>query len=117
MSLELRQGETVLVDLNPARGAEKRKTRPCLVIQNDIGNRFSPLTIVAVITSQKEIDKQYPTDVWTAKGEGGLDYPGIIQCDQIRTIDKERVIKKIGSLDSARMKEVDKAIKVSLGLL
>ena len=117
MSLELKRGETVLVDLNPARGAEKKKTRPCLVIQNDIGNRFSPLTIVAVITSQKEIDKQYPTDVWIAKGEGGLDYPGIIQCDQIRTIDKNRVIKKIGSLDPSRMKEVDQAIKVSLGLL
>ncbi len=117
MSLELKRGETVLVDLNPARGAEKKKTRPCLVIQNDIGNRFSPLTIVAVITSQKEIDKQYPTDVWTTKGEGGLDYPSIIQCDQIRTIDKTRVIKKIGSLDPSRMKEVDQAIKVSLGLL
>jgi len=117
VSLELKRGETVLVDLNPARGAEKKKTRPCLVIQNDIGNRFSPLTIVAVITSQKEISKQYPTDVWIAKGEGGLDYPSIIQCDQIRTIDKARVIKKIGSLNTSKMKEVDQAIKVSLSLL
>jgi len=107
VSDELKRGEIVLVDLNPARGAEKRKTRPCLIIQNDIGNKFSPLTIIAVITSQKEIDKQYPTDVWTS----------IIQCDQIRTVDKSRIIKKIGYIDVSIMKKVDKALKISLGLI
>lgn len=117
MSDELKRGEIVLVDPNPARGAEKRKTRPCLIIQNDIGNKFSPLTIIAVITSQKEIDKQYPTDVWIDKGEGGLDYQSIIQCDQIRTVDKSRIIKKIGYIDVSIMKKVDKALKISLGLI
>lgn len=116
MSDELKRGEIVLVDLNPARGAEKRKTRPCLIIQNDIGNKFSPLTIIAVITSQKDIDKQYPTDVWIDKGEEGLDYPSI-QCDQIRTVDKSRIIKKIGYIDVSIMKKVDKALKISLGLI
>ena len=117
MSNELKRGEIVLIDLKPARGAEKRKTRPCLIIQNDIGNKYSPLTIIAVITSQKEIDKQYPTDVWIDEGEGGLDYPSIIQCDQIRTVDKSRIIKKIGYIDVSIMKKVDKALKISLDLI
>ena len=114
---ELKRGEIVLVDLNPARGAEKRKTRPCLIIQNDIGNKFSPLTIIAVITSQKEIKKKFPTDVWIGKGEGGLEHPSIIQCDQIKTIDKRRIIKKIGAVDISIMKEVDGALRISLDLL
>jgi len=116
VSDELKRGEIVLVTLDPAKGAEKKKTRPCLVIQNDTGNKFSPLTIIAVITSQKEIDKQYPTDVWIDKGEGGLNYSSIIQCDQIRTIDKKRIIKKFGHLDISMMKKVDKALKISLDL-
>ena len=114
---ELKRGDTVLVDLNPARGAEKRKTRPCLIIQNDVGNKFSPLTIIANITSQKEIKKKFPTDVWVGKGEGGLEHPSIIQCDQIRTIDKRRIVKKIGAVDASIMKEVDGALRISLDLL
>jgi mRNA interferase MazF len=113
---ELKRGDVILVNLDPARGAEKKKTRPCLIIQNDTGNKFSPLVIIAVITSQKEIDKKYPTDVWVEKGEGGLDVPSIVQCDQIRTIDKNRIIEKFGYLDSSRMVEVDKALKISLDL-
>ena len=116
LSEEIRRGDIVLVNLDPAKGAEKRKTRPCLIIQNDIGNKFSPLTIIAVITSQKEIDKKYPTDIWISKGAGGLDYPSIIQCDQIRTIDKNRIIKKYGFLDISIMKKVNKALKISLDL-
>ena len=117
MSSDLKRGEIVLVDLDPTRGAEKKKTRPCLIIQNDTGNKFSPLTIVAVVTSQKEIDKKYPTDVWTDKGEGGLDNPSIIQCDQIRTIDKKRIIKRFESIDTSRMEEVNEALRVSLDLV
>lgn len=117
MSEEFSRGEIVLVDLNPARGAENRKTRPCVIIQNDIGNRFSPLTIIAVITNQKEISKKFPTDIWVEKGKGGLDYPSIIQCDQIRTVDKRRIIKKIGTIDKSIMKDVGRALKISLDLL
>jgi len=113
---ELKRGDVVLVDLDPAKGAEKKKTRPCLVIQNDVGNQFSPLTIIAIITSQKEIDKKYPTDVWINEGEGGVDYPSIIQCDQIRSIDKGRIIKKFECLNSSIMEDVNKALKISLDL-
>ena len=106
MDRELKRGDVIQVNLNP-----------CLIIQNDIGNKFSPLTIIAVITSQKGFDKKYPTDVWVEQGEGGLISPSIIQCNQIRTIDKNRIIKKFGCLDVPRMVEINKALKISLGLI
>lgn len=116
MSIEVRRGDVILVDLEPIIGSEKGKTRPCVIIQNDIGNKYSLLTIVAVITKQKEIDKKYPTDVWVNKGAGGLDNDSIIQCDQIRTIDKKRIIKKYGNFDNTITEDIDKSIKISLDL-
>jgi mRNA interferase MazF len=116
VSEKLERGDVVLVNLDPAKGAEKRKARSCLIIQNDTGNQFSPLTIIAVVTSQKEIDRKYPTDVWIKKNEGGLGIPSIVQCDQIRTIDKSRIIKKFGCLNASIMDEVNEAIKISLDL-
>jgi len=116
MGTEIRRGDVILVNLEPIIGSEKGKTRPCVIIQNDIGNKYSPLTIVAVITRQKEIDKKYPTDVWVNKGAGDLDNDSIIQCDQIKTIDKIRIIKKYGSFDKKIMKDIDKSIKISLDL-
>jgi mRNA interferase MazF len=117
MNKEIRRGDVVYVDLDPARGSEKKKKRPCLVIQNNIGNKYSPLTIVAVITSQKEISKPYPTDVWINKGEGGMEYASIIQCDLIRTIDKTRILKQLGSLNDLIMSKVNKALAVSLDMM
>ena len=104
------------MNLDPAIGAEKKKTRPCLIVQNDTGNKFSPLTIITVITSQKESKKKYPTDIWINKGEGGLNSPSIIQCNQIRTVDRNRIINKHGELDDSRMEEVNAALRISLDL-
>ena len=116
MNPELKRGDVVVVDLEPIRGSETGKTRPCVVLQNDIGNKYSPVTIVAVITSQKEITKQYPTDVWINMGDGGLNKDSIIQCDQIRTITKERIKANLGHFPPTIMKDVNKALKISLGL-
>lgn len=116
MISEIKRGDIIFVDLNPVVGSEKGKIRPCAIIQNDVGNKYSPLTIVAVITSQKEISRPYPTDVWIDRGEGGLDSSSIIQCDQISTIDKKRIKKKQGSLTHTIMKKVNEAIKISLDL-
>jgi len=116
VSIEVRRRDVILVNLDPVEGSEKGRTRPCVVIQNDTGNKYSPLTIVAVITSQQEIDKKYPTDVWVNKGDGGLDNDSIVQCDQIRTIDKKRIIKKYGRFDTEIMEEIDESIKISLAL-
>ena len=116
MPREIKRGDVVLVDLNPVKGSETGKTRPCVIIQNDIGNTYSPVTIIAVITSQKELAEQYPTDVWVNKDSGGLTRDSIIQCDQIRTIDKKRIIKKFGCFDDAIMKKVNKAVTISLAI-
>lgn len=116
MEIEFKRGDVVYVNLEPKIGSETGKKRPCVIIQNDIGNKYSPVTIVAVITSQKEISKKYPVDVWLKKGEGGLKYASIIQCDQIRTIDKRRIINKIGHFGDSVLEEMDQALKISLAL-
>ncbi len=116
MEAELKRGDIIYVDLEPIRGSETGKKRPCVVIQNDVGNKYSPTTIVAAVTSQKELAKEYPTDVWINKGEGDLHFASIVLCDQIRTIDRRRIIKKIGRINAVIMKKINKAIKVSLDL-
>ena len=117
MAADFRRGDVVWVDLNPTIGAETGKVRPCVIIQNDVGNKYSPVTIVAVITSQKRLSQKYPVDVWVKMGEGGLKVPSIILCDQIRTIDKGRIAKKLGQFSAPVMAEVDKALKLSLALV
>ncbi len=116
MTGQIKKGDIVLVNLNPVQGSEAGRTRPCVIIQNDIGNQYSATTIIAIVTSQKDISREYPTDVWISKEESALDLDSIIQCDQIRTIDKKRIIRKIGHLDQSIMKKVNRAILVSLDL-
>jgi len=111
-----RRGDVYLVGFDPTLGAEIKKTRPALVIQNDIGNRYSPITIVAAITSQFD-DEQYPTEVIIQPPEGGLWAPSVVQLNQIRSIDKQRLIRRLGRLNSRTIAAVDRAIAVSLGLL
>lgn len=113
----LLRGDIYLVNLDPIVGKEIGKARPAVIIQNDIGNKFSPVTIVAPISSVKEITKPLPIMISLQKGEGGLKEESYVDCGQIRTIDKEqRLITKFGSLDKTKMLEVDKAIKISLSL-
>lgn len=109
------RGDIFLVSLDPVKGSEQGKTRPCVVIQNDLGNQFSPVTIIACITSK--IDrKAYPTNVFITAKETGLDHDSIVVLNQIRTVDKSRLIKKLGSIPEAKMLEVDAALKISLDL-
>ena len=116
MEDDFKRGDVFWVDLNPTISSETGKVRPCIIIQNDVGNKYSPVTIVAVITSQKRLSQKYPVDVWVESGEGGLDVPSIIQLDQIRTVDKKRLVRRLGHFSDSIMKEVDQAIKVSLAL-
>jgi mRNA interferase MazF len=113
--MEIKRGEIMLVDLEPVKGSEQGGVRPCLIIQNDNGNRYSPLTIVAPLTS-KEFSKQFPTNVFVSKKDSGLNRDSTILLNQIKTIDKSRVVKRICSLDMFLMSQVDMAIKISLGL-
>ncbi|MFH0954706.1 MAG: type II toxin-antitoxin system PemK/MazF family toxin [Candidatus Micrarchaeota archaeon] len=113
--MNIKRGDVVLTNLEPTKGSEQGKTRPCLVIQNNIGNSASPTTIVAAITST--IEKEYPFTVFVPHGEASLPKDSLILCNQIRTISKEhRILKKIGSLKPDTMKKVDGALKISLAL-
>lgn len=111
-----RRGDIYLFYFDPTVGAEIRKTRPALVLQNDIANRFSPITIVAAVTSQVA-DELYPTDVRLRKGEGGLNADSVVLLNQIRSIDTRRLVRRLGHVKPGTMQAVDRAIVISLGLI
>ena len=113
--MEIKRGEIVLVNFEPVKGSEQRRIRPSLIIQNNIYNKYSPTTIVAPITS-KTYKKEYPTNVNLSKKDSKLNNDSTILLNQIRTIDKRRIIKKLFSLNREIIKKVDMAIKVSLYL-
>ena len=112
----LRRGEVYLVNFDPVIGAEIRKTRPALILQNDIANRHSPLTIVAAITSQFE-EPLYPTEVLLTAGEGGTTRDSVILLNQIRSVDKRRLARRLGTIRSESMRRVDRSLQISLGLI
>ena len=109
------RGDIFLANLEPVRGREQGGIRPVLVIQNNIYNQHSPVIIIAAITS-KPFTKEYPTNVFITKQESKLDKDSTILLNQIRTIDKQRLIKKIGSLDIFTIQKVDMALKISLAI-
>lgn len=113
--MEIKRGDILLVNFEPVRGSEQGRIRPAVIIQNNILNKLSPLTIVAPITS-KSYEKEFPTNVFIKKEDSVLKRNSTILLNQIRTIDKRRIIKKLGSLDIFLMNKVDMAIKISLGL-
>jgi mRNA interferase MazF len=112
----VRRGEVYLVDLDPTVGSEIKKTRPAVVIQNDTANRWSPITIVAAISSQRG-DPRYPTEVNVDPPEGGLTSHSVVLLNQVRSIDKERLVRRLGALTEATMQQVDEALLISLGLI
>lgn len=112
----VKRGDIFYADLSPVIGSEQGGVRPVLVIQNDIGNKYSPTIIIAAITSQ--INKaKLPTHVEITAPEYGLPKDSVVLLEQIRTIDKKRLREKIGKFDEEMMKEVDEALKISIGLL
>jgi mRNA interferase MazF len=111
-----KRGEIYLVEFDPARGHEIQKTRPAVVIQNDIGNKHSPVTIVAAVTS-KLSPTPYPVEVVVPPTKAnGLAVPSSVQLGQIRSMDKRRLLKRIGTLDAATMRKVNEALRISVGL-
>ena len=110
------RGAVVELNLDPVVGSEANKTRPCVVIQNDIGNRYSPILIVAAITGAENVPRKYPVDVQVPKGEGGLVKDSVVQCNQIRSVDEKRLVRTLGQLRPATMAKVDVALKISLAL-
>ncbi len=110
------RGELYLVNFDPAIGSEIQKTRPACILQNDISNRHSSVTIVAAITSQFE-EPLYPTEVLIEPPEGGLGKRSVLLLNQIRTIDKRRLIKKLGALKPQTIGKINRALEVSFDLV
>lgn len=111
----IKRGDLFFANLNPVIGSEQGGLRPVVVIQNDIGNTYSPTTIVAAITSQIKRAK-LPTHVEIKRNKSHLERDSVILCEQLRTIDKKRLSEKIGQLDGDTMLKIDNALGVSIGL-
>lgn len=111
----VKRGDIFYADLSPVIGSEQGGVRPVLVIQNDIGNKYSPTIIIAAITSQ--INKaKLPTHIEINAPDYGLPKDSVVLLEQIRTIDKRRLREKIGHFDQDMMVRVDDCIKISVGL-
>ncbi len=111
----VRRGDIYYADLSPVVGSEQGGIRPVLIIQNDVGNRYSPTVIAAAITS-RQTKSRLPTHIGISSAEAGLSKDSVVLTEQIRTIDKIRLRERIGHLDPASMGEVDSALSVSFGL-
>ena len=112
----VKRGDLFYADLSPVVGSEQGGIRPVLVVQNDVGNKYSPTIIAAAITSK--INKaKLPTHIEIDAQEYGLSKDSVILLEQVRTIDKQRLREKIGKLDELQMVKVNDAISVSFGLI
>lgn len=114
--LTVKRGEIYYADLSPVVGSEQGGIRPVLIIQNDVGNRYSPTVIAAAITSQREKAK-LPTHIALIAESCGLTKDSVILLEQIRTIDKRRLKERMGSIPIEAMKQVDHALEISFGLI
>ncbi len=113
--MTVQRGDIYYADLSPVVGSEQGGVRPVLIVQNNVGNRFSPTVIAAAITSQKDKTK-LPTHIQLQAAGSGLAKDSIVLLEQIRTLDKQRLRERMGQLDALSMDRVDKALQVSFGL-
>lgn len=113
--MDINRGEIYYADLSPVVGSEQGGVRPVLVVQNDVGNRFSPTVIIAAITSQLTKAK-LPTHIELSREKYNLPKDSVVLLEQIRTLDKRRLKERVGQIDSLTMQRVDVAIMISLGI-
>ena len=112
----VKRGELYFADLSPVVGSEQGGISPVLLVQNDIGNKYSPTVIAAAITSKLNKAK-LPTHIELSSKEYGLEKDSVVLLEQIRTIDKTRLKEKIGELNAIKMSQVNKAMMISLGVI
>jgi mRNA interferase MazF len=115
IDMTVKRGDIYYADLSPVVGSEQGGVRPVLIVQNDIGNRYSPTVIAAAITSQRDKSK-LPTHIELSSQDCGLSRDSIVLLEQIRTIDKRRLKERMGRLDERAMNQIDQALQVSFGL-
>lgn len=109
------RGDLYFANLNPVIGSEQGGYRPVLILQNDVGNRFSSTVIVASVSSKPDKEHRLPTHCYIQAGEG-LRAPSVVLLEQLRTLDKCRLTRFIRTLDDTCMKEIDRALSISVGL-
>lgn len=114
--MNIKRGDIYYADLSPVIGSEQGGIRPVLIVQNDIGNRYSPTVIAAAITSRSTKAK-LPTHIPIEAESSGLLKDSVVLLEQVRTIDKRRLKEKMGSIDVNSMKEINEALSVSFGLI
>ena len=114
--LNIKRGDIYYADLSPVVGSEQGGIRPVLIIQNDVGNRYSPTVIAAAITSRQSKTK-LPTHIPIEAGGCGLQKDSVVLLEQVRTLDERRLKEKMGSVDTGAMKAVNQALSVSFGLI
>ena len=115
MNFMVKRGDIFYADLIPVVGSEQGGIRPVLVVQNDVGNKYSPTVIVAAITSRINKAKM-PTHIELEGAKHGLAKDSVILAEQIRTIDKKRLKEKIGNIDDLLMETIDRALEISFGI-
>ncbi len=113
--MNIRRGDIYYADLSPVVGSEQGGIRPVLIVQNDVGNRFSPTVIAAAITSQRA-KANLPTHITLHAEDSGLARDSIVLLEQIRTLDKHRLKERMGRLDHSSMNQVNHALSISFGL-
>ena len=113
--MSVKRGDIYYADLSPVVGSEQGGLRPVLIIQNDVGNRYSPTVIAAAITSRMG-KTRLPTHIDIYADKAGLSKDSVVLLEQIRTLDKQRLKEKMGHLDDGMMNEINNAIAVSFGL-
>lgn len=113
--MNIRRGDIYYADLSPVVGSEQGGIRPVLIVQNNVGNRFSPTVIAAAITSRRS-KANLPTHIPINSGSSGLAKDSVVLLEQVRTIDKRRLKEKMGAIDQSAMNAVDNAISISFGL-
>lgn len=113
--MNVKRGDIYYADLSPVVGSEQGGTRPVLIVQNDVGNKYSPTVIAAAITSQK-YKNQLPTHISVHANNCGLQKDSIVLLEQVRTIDKKRLKERMGNLPQTEMEKINKALSVSFGL-
>ena len=112
--MQIKRGQIYYADLSPVVGSEQGGYRPVLIIQNDVGNKYAPTVIAAIITTRKT-KANLPTHVWL-NAECGLPKESMVECEQVRTLDKKRLKGFMGQVSAEVMQEIDKGLKISFAL-
>ena len=114
--MNVKRGDIYCADLSPVVGSEQGGVRPVLIVQNDVGNKYSPTVIAAAITSQQE-KSRLPTHISVNGNQCGLSKDSVVLLEQVRTIDKQRLKERMGNLSTNDMNKINKALTVSFGLI